>query len=36
MLGIEDPGTYLAFVLALISAILCIWYGIRNWNKGDE
>ena len=34
MLGIEDPGIYLAYVLTIASAVLCVWYGIRNWNKG--
>lgn len=36
VLGIEDPGVWLAYVLSLISAVACVVYGIVNWNKGDE
>jgi len=36
MLGIKDPGIYLAYLLTLISAGLCVWYGITNWNKGAD
>lgn len=35
-LGIADPwvaGSYLALIL---STLLCVVYGIVNWNKGDE
>ncbi len=36
VLGIEDPGVWLAYLLSLISAVACVVYGIVNWNKGDE
>lgn len=36
MLGIEDPGIYLAYLLTILCALLCVWYGIKNWNKGAE
>jgi len=36
MLGIKDPGIYLAYLFTLLSAALCIWYGIKNWNKEDD
>ena len=36
MLGIKDPLIYLAYVLSLLSALLCVVYGIANWNKGAE
>jgi hypothetical protein len=36
MLGIEDPVVLLAYVLCLASALLCLVYGIINWNKGDD
>ena len=36
VLGIEDPGVWLAYVLSLVSAVACVVYGIVNWNKGDE
>jgi len=31
-----DFGVALAFLLTILSAILCIVYGLINWNKGDE
>jgi|WetSurMetagenome_2_1015567.scaffolds.fasta_scaffold175890_2 hypothetical protein len=36
MLGIEDPVVLLAYVLCLASTLLCLGYGILNWNKGDD
>lgn len=36
MLGIEDPGIYLGYILTILSLIACIVYGILNWNKGME
>jgi len=36
MLGIEDPGIYVVYLLTIASTILCVWYGITNWNKGGE
>lgn len=26
----------LAYLLCILSALLCIVYGLINWNKGDE
>ena len=26
----------LAYVLSILSAILCFIYGVVNWNRGDE
>ena len=34
MLGIEDPGIYWAYILTILSSVLCVVYGIVNWNKG--
>ena len=34
MFGLEGFGVMLGFVLTLLSALLCIIYGIRNWNRG--
>jgi len=31
-----DLGVSLAFWLTIASALLCVVYGIINWNKGDE
>jgi hypothetical protein len=36
MLGIEDGIVALAYVLCIASAVLCVVYGWRNWNRGDE
>ena len=36
VLGIEDPGVWLAYVLSLAGAALCVDYGLANWNKGEE
>jgi len=36
MMGIEDPGIYLGYIFAILSLILCVVFGIINWNKGKE
>lgn len=36
MLGIQDPGVWLAYLLCILSVALCVAYGICNWNKGEE
>ena len=36
MLGIEDKWVALAYLLCILSTVLCVVYGIINWNKGDE
>ena len=36
MLGIEDTYVWLAYVLCLASAVLCVLYGLINWNRGEE
>jgi hypothetical protein len=36
MLGIENTWVALAYLLCLASAALCLVYGWRNWNRGDE
>ena len=35
MLGIEDKLVALAYILCIASALLCIIYGIVNWNRGE-
>ena len=30
------PWVVLAYVLCVLSTLLCVIYGIANWNKGDE
>lgn len=36
VLGLPDPGVWLAYVLCIASALFCVVYGVLNWNKGDE
>jgi hypothetical protein len=36
MLGIEDKYIALAYVLSILGAVLCVVYGLINWNRGDE
>jgi hypothetical protein len=36
VLGIADPWVAAAYLLAIASALLCLVYGIVNWNRGDE
>ena len=33
MLGIDGFGVWLAYLLCILSTLLCIVYGIVNWNK---
>lgn len=35
-LGIEDFWVFLAYLLSILSAVLCVVYGVLTWNKGDE
>ncbi len=34
-LGIEDKWVSLAYMLCIASALLCVVYGVFNWNRGD-
>lgn len=36
MLGIEDAFVALAYLLCILSSILCIGWGAWNWNRGEE
>ena len=36
VLGINDPWVWSAYILCILSMLLCVGYGIINWNKGDE
>jgi len=33
-LGINDPWIWGVYVLSVLSALLCVAYGLVNWNKG--
>ncbi len=32
-LGLQDMGVWLAFVLSVLSALLCLVWGILKWNQ---
>jgi hypothetical protein len=36
MLGIEDPWVAAAYILCIISALLCVVWGVMRWNKDDS
>ena len=36
MFGIESTSIWLAYLLCILSALLCVVYGLLNWNKGRE
>ena len=36
MLGMADGWVAAAFLLCLLSSLLCIVYGVINWNRGGE
>lgn len=33
MLGFEGLGVYAAYTLSILAALVCVVYGIWNWNK---
>ncbi len=36
MFGIEDTYVWLAYLLCILSSLLCVAYGLTNWNRGEE
>lgn len=36
MLGIQDKWVSLAYILSVVSTLLCVIYGVIFWNKGDD
>ena len=36
MFGIPDPAIWLGYLLAILSLVACVVYGIINWNKGSD
>lgn len=36
MLGLGDFSVFAAYILCILSALLCVVYGVINWNKGGE
>ncbi len=36
MLGIDDPVIWGVYLLCIFSTLLCVIYGIVNWNREGE
>jgi hypothetical protein len=36
VLGIADPWIWSAYILCILVTLLCIIYGVLNWNKGAD
>ncbi len=36
MLGINDPTILLAYGLSIGLTLVCVVYGLLNWNKGGD
>jgi len=36
VLGINDPWIVAAYLLCIASTVLCVVYGLINWNRGSE
>ena len=36
MFGIEDPAIWVAYLLSIVATVLCVAYGLLNWNRGDD
>ncbi len=36
MFGIDSVGVGLAYGLSILSTVICVVYGIMNWNKGSD
>jgi hypothetical protein len=36
VVGIEDKYVAAAYILCVASTVLCIIYGVINWNKGND
>lgn len=32
----QDPWVAAAYLLSIAASLLCVVYGVVNWNKGDE
>lgn len=36
MLGMDDFWVGLAYLLCIVCSLICVVYGVVNWNRGDE
>lgn len=36
MFGLHDPSIWLAYLFCAVGALICVVYGVVNWNKSDD
>ena len=36
MFGIEDKSVWAAYLLCILSTLLCVAYGLISWNRGED
>lgn len=36
IIGIQDPWVVVAYLLSISGALVCVVYGVTQWNRGDE
>jgi hypothetical protein len=36
IIGLDDPWVALAYLLSIAGSLVCVIYGVLNWNEGDE
>ncbi len=36
MFGIEDKYVSIVYLLCIASSVLCVVYGLANWNRGED
>ena len=36
MFGLKDAGIIAVYLFCILSSLLCVVYGIFNWNKGER
>ncbi len=36
MFGIEDKYVSIVYLLCIASSVLCVAYGLVNWNRGEQ
>ncbi|MDP8233769.1 MAG: hypothetical protein P9M06_03070 [Candidatus Saelkia tenebricola] len=36
MLGVEDSGVWVPYVISIVTALFFMFYEILHWNEGDK
>ncbi|MDH6344055.1 hypothetical protein M2480_002814 [Parabacteroides sp. PFB2-12] len=36
MFGINDPGIWIAYLMAIGCVVFSVWFGITHWNKESD